>query len=36
MGINPIIKMDFPDPDVIRTGDAWYMVSTTMLFFRDV
>lgn len=32
-GLNPIIKMDFPDPDVIRVGDTWYMVSTTMHFF---
>lgn len=30
--INPIIKMDYPDPDVIRVGDVYYMVSTTMYF----
>ncbi len=30
--INPIIKMDYPDPDVIRVGDTYYMVSTTMYF----
>lgn len=30
---NPVIKMDFPDPDVIRVGDTYYMVSTTMHFF---
>ena len=27
---NPIISADFPDPDVIRVGDTYYMVSTTM------
>ncbi|MCH5258385.1 MAG: family 43 glycosylhydrolase, partial [Lachnospiraceae bacterium] len=31
--INPIIKMDYPDPDVIRVGDTYYMASTTMHFF---
>ena len=30
---NPIIFADFPDPDVIRVGDTYYMVSTTMHFF---
>ncbi|MBP5628997.1 MAG: glycoside hydrolase 43 family protein [Bacteroidaceae bacterium] len=30
---NPIIFADFPDPDVIRMGDTYYMVSTTMHFF---
>lgn len=29
---NPVIGADFPDPDVIRVGDAYYMVSTTMHF----
>ena len=29
-GKNPIIGMDFPDPDVIRVNDAYYMVTTTM------
>lgn len=29
---NPIIRLDYPDPDVIRTGDTYYMVSTTMYF----
>ena len=33
MNDNPILKMDFPDPDVIRVGDTYYMVSTTMHFF---
>lgn len=30
--INPITKLDYPDPDVIRVGDIYYMVSTTMHF----
>ena len=30
---NPVIRSDFPDPDVIRVGDCYYMVSTTMHFF---
>ena len=30
--INPIINMDYPDPDVIRVDDTYYMVSTTMYF----
>lgn len=29
---NPILWADFPDPDLIRVGDAYYMVSTTMFF----
>lgn len=32
-GTNPILGMDFPDPDVIRVDDTFYMVSTTMHFF---
>ncbi len=27
---NPIIWSDFPDPDVIRVEDTYYMISTTM------
>lgn len=27
---NPVIWADFPDPDVIRVGNEYYMVSTTM------
>ena len=27
---NPVIYSDFPDPDVIRVGDTYYMLSTTM------
>lgn len=30
--INPILKCDYPDPDVIRVDDTYYMVSTTMYF----
>lgn len=29
---NPVIYADVPDPDVIRVGDNFYMVSTTMHF----
>ncbi len=31
-GKNPIVYMDYPDPDVIRVGDTYYMISTTMHF----
>jgi len=31
--INPIIHADFPDPDVVRVGDCYYMISTTMHMF---
>ena len=31
--LNPIMKTDYPDPDVIRVGNTYYMVSTTMYFF---
>lgn len=29
---NPVINADFPDPDIIRVGDTYYMASTTMYF----
>lgn len=29
---NPVVFADIPDPDVIRVGDNFYMVSTTMHF----
>ena len=29
---NPFIWADVPDPDIIRVGDTYYMVSTTMYF----
>jgi beta-xylosidase len=28
-----VIFADFPDPDVIRVGDTYYMISTTMVNF---
>lgn len=31
--INPVIRADYPDPDIIRVGDTYYMISTTMHFF---
>ena len=31
-GTNPILKMDYPDPDVIYVNDTFYMISTTMHF----
>ncbi len=33
---NPIIWADVPDPDIIRVGDTYYMVSTTMYFTPGV
>lgn len=33
---NPIIWADFPDNDVIRVHDTYYMVCTTMYFFPGV
>ncbi len=33
MMINPITRADYPDPDIIRVGDTFYMISTTMYFF---
>ena len=27
---NPMLWADVPDPDVIRVGDTFYLVSTTM------
>ena len=30
--INPVTRSDYPDPDVIRVGDTYYMISTTMHF----
>ena len=29
---NPVIDSDFPDPDIIRVGNTYYMASTTMYF----
>lgn len=33
---NPVIAADYPDPDVIRVGDTYYFVSTTMFIFPGV
>src|SRR5688572_3617942 len=33
---NPLIAADFPDPDVIRVDDTYYMVTTTMFVFPGV
>ncbi len=30
--VNPITRLDYPDPDVIRVEDTYYMVCTTMHF----
>ena len=30
---NPVVFADFPDPDVIRVGDTFYMATTTMHHF---
>lgn len=30
--INPLLCLDYPDPDVIRVDDTYYMVSTTMYY----
>lgn len=32
MAYNPIITLDYPDVDVIRVEDTYYMISTTMYF----
>ena len=32
-GINPIIHADYPDPDVVRVGDTYFMSSTSMHMF---
>lgn len=31
-GFNPLTGMDYPDADVIRVNDTYYMISTTMHF----
>ena len=31
--VNPVINGDFPDIDVVRVDDTYYMVSTTMYHF---
>ena len=34
MAGNPVIWSDYPDADVIRVEDTYYMVSTTMHLCR--
>lgn len=34
--VNPITKLDYPDVDVIRVENTYYMVSTTMHFMPAV
>lgn len=29
---NPMMCTDMPDPDILRVGETWYMVSTTMFY----
>lgn len=29
---NPLFCVDMPDPDLLRVGKVWYMVSTTMFY----
>ena len=33
---NPVILMDFPDPDVLRVGDTFYMTTTSTHFCPSV
>jgi alpha-glucuronidase len=33
---NPVVMADFPDVDVIRVGDVYYMLATTMFTFPGV
>ena len=33
---NPLINIDFPDPDIIRVGDDYYMASSTFTTFPGV
>ena len=30
--INPLTCLDYPDPDVTRVGDVYFMITTTMHF----
>ena len=32
-GKNPITELDYPDPDVIRVDDTYYMVSPATKYF---
>lgn len=33
---NPVINLDYPDPDVIRVGDTYYMTTTSVHFIPAV
>ena len=33
---NPLISVDFPNPDVIRVDDVYYLVTTTIFVFPGV
>ncbi len=33
---NPVVYADLPDPSIVRVGDDYYMVSTTMHFYPPV
>jgi beta-xylosidase len=33
---NPVISSDFPDIDLVRVGDTYYMLTTTMFIFPGV
>lgn len=33
MYVNPLLNADFPDPDIIRVDDTYYMATTTMYHF---
>lgn len=34
--VNPLINADFPDPDIIRVDDTYYLATTTMFYFPGV
>ncbi len=33
---NPIIHADYSDPDAIRVGDTWYMISSSFTYFPAI
>ena len=33
---NPVLAGDFPDPSVVRVGDAYYLVNSTFQFFPGI
>ena len=36
MNVNPITRLDYPDPDVIRVEDTYYMVSTNHALYAGL